>query len=377
MAADLICGAAFGSLLNSTILPLIAAATMATITLIAVAFMAGRVMANPKLLLWAKTELIQMAVSLVSVTVLMLTVQGFCAINMSEVAGYFGLTASSGSVYAGAMEYLTGALHYTHNALQVVRYHLEAYMVLAYFNAFICDYNIGNIGLGCFFGYAGDTQSPFGGYGTQLATLNAFFSSTIIAQFSVLNFLFILLFVYKGFVFLFLPFGIFLRSMPYMRSFGSLFIALAMSFLIVYPFILAVFNLMGGVLFDRPNYAPSSITMSDYDESIFSDAANGFAQILVSVGGKDVVRCTYFGDDDGECMAEAAASQALIGGIYGLPPEKFVKEKLADTVAFAAYAFLAGVFFPSSALLAAIASVGYMTRLMGEEIDLSRLTQLV
>ena len=49
----------------------------------------------------------------------------------------------------------------------------------------------------------------------------------------------------------------------------------------------------------------------------------------------------------------------------------------AGAIAFAAYAFIAAVFFPTAALLATIASVSYMARLMGEEIDLSRLTQLV
>jgi hypothetical protein len=46
-------------------------------------------------------------------------------------------------------------------------------------------------------------------------------------------------------------------------------------------------------------------------------------------------------------------------------------------MAFAATAFIAGVFFPTLALLATIASVTYVARLYGDEIDLSRLTQLV
>jgi hypothetical protein len=44
---------------------------------------------------------------------------------------------------------------------------------------------------------------------------------------------------------------------------------------------------------------------------------------------------------------------------------------------FSAYAFIAAVFFPTAALLASLASVSYMARMMGEEIDLSRITQLV
>lgn len=350
MAGDIICGAAFDTFRNGTIMPLAAAAAMATVMIAAVTFMAGRVTANAKLTLWAKTELVQLVVSLASLIFIVATVQSFCAVNMAEVAGYFGLSSAPMSVYDGALNYLGGTLNYTHNALQVVRYHLEAYMVLSYFNAFICDWNIGRIGLGCFFGYAGNSESPFGGYGTQMATLNAFYSTTLISHLGALNFLFILLFVYKGFVFLFLPLGVFMRAMPYMRSFGSLLIAVAMSFLIVYPFILAVFNLMGGVLLDRPNYAPAGISMSDYSEQVFPDNEGAGNQMVVSMGGEGAVKNIYFGGS---------------------------RENLAGAVSFAGYAFLAAVFFPTAALLATIASVAYMTRLLGEEIDLSRLTQLV
>jgi len=355
MTVTLMCGTAFGTFLSGTILPIVAAATFTTMMLIAVTFMIGRALANPKLTLWAKTELVQLGVSLASVGVIVLTVNLFCSMDMAEIATMFSVTGApttSINIYDAATTYLNETLRYTHNAVIVIRYHLETYMVLTYFSAFTCDFAVGNIGLGCFFGYSGTQGQPFGGYSAQLATMNTFFTSTLIAYFSTLNSLFILLFVYRGFVFLFLPLGIFLRSMPYLRGFGSLLIALAMSFLTIYPFMLGVLYLMGGVLVDRPNYVPAGLTMSAYDEAVFPDKEGAGTGLASSVRGASYVKELYFGP---------------LG----------VKEKLGETVAFAAYAFLAGVFFPSIVLLATIASVSYMTRLMGEEIDLSRLTQLV
>jgi len=389
MTGMLICGDAFGTFLSGTIVPFLAVAAFTTVMLITLSFMAGRALGNAKLTLWAKTELVQLVVSIVSVGILVITVNTFCVIDMSEVAGFFDVNASEGTpfpsinVYNASLAYLNESMLYSHNALTVIRYHLEAYTVMTYFNAFVCDYSVGNVGLGCLFGYSGSQEQPFGGYGAQMATLNAFFASTIIAYFSAMNSLFILLFVYKGFVFLFLPLGVFLRAMPYLRGFGSLLIALAISFLTIFPFMLGVCYLMGGILVDRGNdYVPEDITdngvdMDDYDEQIFIDSENFAKQLATSMTGVDAVRCTYLASDNAECLAAAIASANLVGGVIPVNSDYFDKDNIPGAVAFAAYAFIAAVFFPTIALLATIASVSYITRLMGEEIDLSRLTQLV
>jgi hypothetical protein len=353
MVSNLMCGAGFGAFFSSAIIPLMAFATIGTATIIAFSYMLGNALSNAKLTLWAKTEVMQLFISLASVGLILFAVNTFCFIDMKEIADIFALsgTHASANIYDAASTYLNDSATYSHNAIKVVRYHLEAYTVLSYFNAFICDFAIGRIGLGCFFGYAGDTQQPFGGYSADIAALNVFFNTAIMAHFTVLNFLFILLFVYKGFVFLFLPLGVFLRAMPYMRPVGSLLIALALSFLTVYPFMLGVFYLMEDVLLDKSQgFAPLGLDMTKYDEKIFPDSTNPASQLAVGTLGEDYVKDHYFGDG---------------------------REKPAEAIAFAAYAFIAAVFFPSVALLAAIASVSYMARLMGEEIDLSRITQLV
>ncbi len=360
-----ICGTEFSGFFDGTIVPLTAYAAIITSMLIAISFMAGRALANAKLTLWAKTEAVQIAVSIVSIFFLVAIVNTFCIIDMGEIANMFDITLppSSGTVcstgtmdiYCAAQEYLYEAAKYSHNAMTVTRYHLEAYTIFAYMNAFKCDYETGGIGWGCFFGYSGSNQQPLGGYGVQIAALNIFFNSTIIAHFTALNFLFILLFIYRGFVFVFLPLGVFLRSMPYLRSFGSLLIALALSFLVVYPFLLSVFYLMGDVLVDRPSYTPTVAgTALDnyYDERVFPD-------------------------EEGNAAAGASTAAAFLG--EGYIHDQYFKhgENVMGAIAFAAYAFVAAVFMPTIALLGAIASVSYLARLYGEEIDLSRITRLV
>ena len=358
---NLMCGPEFGTFLGTTIMPMVAYATIITSLIIAMCFMAGRALNNPKLTLYAKTEIIQLGVSLSTVFIITMAVSTFCIIDVSEVADIFGLpNPGSKNIFDAAHDYLEDAARYSHNAISVVRYHLQAYTVLAYLNAFICDFSTGNIGWGCLFGYGGENQQPLGGYGAHTAALNIAFNGALISHFTVLNFIFILLFVYRGFVFMFLPLGIFLRAMPYLRGLGSLFIAISLSFLLVFPFMLSVFYLMKDVILDGSDLTPLPLGMNEYDEGVFADAENGAEQFFaVTTIGEGYVKCRYFNSGD----------PVLCDGTN--------KENPTGALAFAANAFIAAVFLPTLALIATIASVTYVARLYGEEIDLSRITQLV
>lgn len=163
-----------------------------------------------------------------------------------------------------------------------------------------------------------------------------------------------------------------------MRPVGSLLIAIALSFLTVYPLMLGIFYIMSPVLVDSTtNFAPSGININQYNEGVFATASNGGAQLAVSTGGEGVVKCIYFSSSSG-CIGKAIADMATGGiGVFAPGGSDFDLERPTDAIAFAAYAFIAAVFFPTAALLATIASVSYTARLMGEEVDLSRLTQLV
>lgn len=351
---NILCGGAFDGFMTGTILPLVGIAAVTTATLIAISFMAGRALSNPKLTLWSKTEIIQLGISMFTIFIIVSSVTTFCNLNVRSIEEALGLVPTAGptvNIFQAASNYLSDATIYTHNAVIVTRYQLEAYTVLSYFSAFECDWKIGRVGLGCWFGWGGENLQYFGGYGAVIAALNTSFNGLLITYFTLINHIFILLFIYKGFAFFFLPVGILMRSLPYLRHFGAVLIAISMSFMIVYPAMLAVFSIMGDVLLDRnTNLSPegraeafnnAELDMVDLDQGEF---------MAMSGAGADTVEDYYIGDGKGD-----------IG--YALK--------------FTAYAFIAGGFFPSVALLATIASVSYIARLYGDEIDLSRIVQMV
>ncbi|MFN7991136.1 MAG: hypothetical protein U0R44_03170 [Candidatus Micrarchaeia archaeon] len=339
------CGiSGFNDLMNGVIIPLSALSVATTMSIIAVSYMLSQVLSNPKLSLWAKTEAVQVTLSLFTVVLLIGVMNGFCSIKMDTVAPLFGLTADSIDIYTAAQHYLVDAGYYSLRATAVIRYHLEAYNILAALSVFECEFG----GIGCLFGYSGTSLQPLGGYGAEQAALNFFFNSSIMSTLTALNFLFILQFVYKGFVLLFLPLGVFMRSMPYLRGFGGLMIAVALSFLIVYPLLLSIFYLMEPVLVDKPNYQPQDFS-AFYDEGVF-DEKNGAGQsVEAAVMGAGAVVDSYF-----------PSGQNPIGAMQ-----------------FGAYAFVAAVLMPTAALLGTIGTIAYVARLYGEEIDLSRIVQMV
>ncbi|MBI5046619.1 hypothetical protein HZC07_02710 [Candidatus Micrarchaeota archaeon] len=151
-----ICGPEFGTFFSNSLLPLVGYASIATGIIIGLTYMIGNLLSNPKITLWSKTEVLQLGISLCSIFILVATVNTFCVINMGEIVSIFGLQGvtpqvagglqsnvnlGTVNIYSAAQNYLNESAIYSHNALTVVRYQLQAYTVLSYFNAFICDFS--------------------------------------------------------------------------------------------------------------------------------------------------------------------------------------------------------------------------------------------
>ncbi len=354
-----VCGTDFLNFLTSVIYPLAGYASVLTGIIIAIVFMIGEATSNPKLTVWSKTEIVQLFASIVSLLLLSSVFGFFCALDIKSVAELFGLNyPGPTTMFNAAQSYLVGAATYSHNALTVIRYHLEGYSVLAAMGLFKCT-NLGSEVVivlpflsGCGYGETGDNLSPFGGYAAMNGALTMIFNSVLMSYLMSLNYLMILLYIYKGFAFFLFPIAIFIRSMPYMRGLGSILIAVAISFTIVYPFFLAIFDIMANdALFNRSSPHPylSDPSLSEFlNENVYPETSG----VGLSLGGafdEDVVYDRYFPNGD----------------------------EAAEAIAFGGLAFITGFFLPSIALLAAIATTTYLARLFGEEIDLSRIMQMV
>jgi hypothetical protein len=159
---------------------------------------------------------------------------------------------------------------------------------------------------------------------------------------SVLNYIFILRYVFSGFVLFFLPLGIFLRALPYVRPLGSLLMSVSISFLMVYPLFLAIFYI---------DFKAARV-LAPTDSPVFEYSNEDI--------GKKVNMGNMF-------------DQHIDDDIF----DKGGGDMSVEIIKLSGNAFLLGVFIPSLALLGAAAAVGYINRFLGEEIDLSRIVQLM
>ncbi len=348
-----VCSAGFSDFIYSGVMPAAAVSAIAATAVIAASYMYGKATSNPKLNDYSKTEAVQLPITIASIIFIVLVISSFCSIDMNSVRAVFNLPVlpNSTDVFGAAESYLDNSAIFAQQALVTARYQHSAYNILLMRSTYACEW-------WCIFGQSGFSYQGFSGYTGRMNLMGMLMNTSLISLFSALNALFILNFVKSGFFMMLLPIGIFTRSMPYLRAFGSIFIAIAMSFFLIYPATLAVFSMMDK-LFTSPldgltcQSGDNTIVIKDYlqnDENIISrdDSDPG-----LNIGEK-------LHDD------ELARAYLPCGQDYP-----------AQTAQLAAYAFIAAAFLPTVALLAAAASARYIAKMFGEEVDLSRVAQMV
>jgi len=337
--------------LENNIFFLIGLISLLSTSIIVIMYLLGSALSNAKLLVWSKTEIIQLIISVISVLLIIVIINGFCSISPDSIYALTSLSPNqqphhiNGSdLFEGATTFMIKSTNYTHTVLKIERFHLMAYDYLSMRSVWDC----GGI-LDCWGSSVGLSGKSYAWAPYLSSGFNLAFNSALLSYISSLNFLFILQYINTGFVLLFLPLGMILRVTPFMRRLGSLFIAIAFSFMIVYPLLLTSFNLLSGTIF---NYVDNSI-LSYADESK-----------LMGFDFGDAYMSSHNTDSPG--------SDSYLG--------KYIfKNGRKEGIAFqlVGRSLLVGIFFPTLALLASIASVGLVSKELGEEINLSRIVQMV
>ncbi len=382
MAIESICSTGAENVITAFILPLTAIVSVITGMIIALMYMFGTATNNARLLMWAKTEAIQLFISLAAVALIFGIISSFCAIDLRSVLSLFttnAITLPPGavSVYDGGELYLVEGGRWVHDVLAAARYHLAGFNILEMYGRWVCDGPAGDPVtdvIFCIFGSAfslgggtGTSVSPDSGYSYIAPALSVSFNSLVFSYLSTLNYLYILKYVYSGFVFFFLPVGIFLRAMPFMRGLGSLMMSVTIAFILVYPLVLSLFYLDFLTLrvLAPDIHAPTSPRPSDLDSNRFwgvgyyarediSTKANLFDAVDIGGLSNDI-----FDFNNGPL------------GLGGTNDRSF------EVIQLSANAFLVGVFIPSVALLATLGAIAYINRFLGEDIDLSRIVQVI
>ncbi len=298
-------------------------AAMVNSLFIGIAYMLSKLYPNPKLSLWAKTEAVQLVVSAISVILILSIINIFNHISLSSLSQLTGGYVKNIPIYNAAEEYLIFSSGFAHTSALYALDGLRQIDVCRGFSRWKCTLNP------CWMatGGTGETTVPYMGY-SYITPIFSFEMTSSLASYlsSSVNLLF-----YKyirSLVFLFLlPLGIIFRNLPFMRKVGAIFISVIFSFYVIYPFILASFYTIYG------NYQINIVS-----NGIPSSSLNWFS-----------------GVGDVQCSLNSPVSGAIL----------------------TSYSFFFAIFIPTLSLLAASATSVFFARTMGEEINLSRILQMV
>jgi hypothetical protein len=329
------------------------------------AYAIGRLLDNPKFTVWAKTEIFQVAVSIVMVFMVLFLV------------GLVGLDPASGfSINAGWIDtYTNDQAEYAHPQIEE-DYNIyevsEAYLQnMAFFSHRAVRASRAMIGimdefskytrtpcvppwLMCLMGVNGVNVRPLAGGAVFVQTSNMLLYSSTTAYLTVLAQIFLLKFIQSGLIVVYLPMAIVLRSLPFMRQLGGAILAICLALFIIFPFLLFVES----AFWNPYVWVEEGDVWSNMDS---------FVSGVESKEGAAAYGDLFFGGVSG-------AEWGFEGGDYGV----------ANTVSYNKYliilnsaAFLSSVFMFTFNMIAVTASASLFARLMGSEVDLSRLMQIV
>jgi hypothetical protein len=171
--------------------------------------------------------------------------------------------------------------------------------------------------------------------------------------------MFVLDFTSYAFITFYFPLGIILRSFAPTRKIGGALIGLVLGLVLVFPFLIV---LNGVVAF---SISPTVFQFQEGDWTTLKDFTQGsFTNIFGGLSGiSDLANPFNF----------FYAINQLIGGVFG----GIIGFVIFFFMRSAGAAVLIGLFFPALNTLLLVTTVRYITKSLGEEIDVTNLTRLI
>ncbi|MBN2121648.1 hypothetical protein JW721_01140 [Candidatus Micrarchaeota archaeon] len=331
--------------------------------LIAIAYALGQLLQNPRFSVWAKTELFQVAIS-ISLVFIALFLVGLVGLDpdseFTVSAGWID-TLSGGSiedvysrpqietefsVFETSEAYLQNLAFFSHRAVRGSRTMMGVTDEFSKYMRTPCTPPL----FGCMLGVNGVNARPLSGATALMQASNLLLYTSSAAYLTVLAQIFLLRFIALdsgGLLAIYMPLAIVLRSLPFMRQFGGALLAICITLFLVYPSLLFV---------ESTFWNPYT-----WIEDEAWDSVDTFVDDLDN---------TKHAGKYGDLFYRGTASDGAItmGESYSL------FEYISRLVSFS---FISASFLFTFNILAVSASASFFARMLGTEVDLSRLMQIV
>ena len=317
------------------------AALLASVAIITFLYLVNKFFQNAEGTGWAKIELYEVFVSVLIIIGVIAASDLACTVDASWMFPGTSIPADY-NIYEGAVYYLeefsSGIMHIT-TALYGFYSGLDLISSMKLTGR--------PLGLGP------QVQPTAGLAATVKPGLTNAFNALIIAFIINKAQIFLIFFVALGFLKYYLPLGLFLRSFTPTRRIGGTIIALSLGFLFVYPFLIIMEGEMG----------LEPLRASDRLITNFSSEVSGVAGDEMMGWWEDSIKELAIFDFMGKLLRSVIGVLAF-GILY-----------IAGNAA--GYAFLIGLFFPAFNTLILVTTIRYLSKSMGEEIDVTNLTRLI
>lgn len=355
-----------------------------TLIVIGVAYALGQLLSNPQFNVWAKTEIFQVFISFF-VVILVLYINGsFCDFKYSSIAALspggmpsYSYPEISGddNVMNASGKYLANVAYFSDTEMRAGR---AIYGVMDEASRYMRMPCMPALGM-CMLGQNGYNVRPFSGYSSWLQALGFSLYTDTASYLTLIAQMCLLAFASGGGIMIYLPFAIIMRSLPMMRQFGGGLLAICIALFLVFPGLLVVESLFWNP-YDMLGAADWS-TLSDTAGRIgngYYEFAVDYGNLIVGASGSGFMVWGPIGAIVVP-IAVGIATAIIQGAVSYSNPWDYASLEAALGVVFkaASISFLSATFLFTLNIIAIGASARELGRLLGQEVDLSRLMQVV
>ena len=332
------------------------ASVVAAVT-IGLAYALGQFLSNPKFNVWAKTEFFQVIVSVVLVFLALFLV-GLIGLDPSADfvidAGWITTLSetdvttvynnppigATDSVFDTDEKYLKNLAFFAHRSVRGARALMGSTDEMSKYTRTPCTPAL----LLCLMGVNGINVRPLSGAAALMQTSNVLLYTSTTAYLTILAQIFFLKFIQSGLIIVYLPLAIILRSLPFMRPFGGALLAICFALFIIFPMLLFV----------------EAVFWNPYEWTDDTGAWDSVGSFVSDIEGKS--GDTAYGD-----LFKSVGSYHFSD----------INDEVPNIIEVTSASFVCSTFLFAFNILTVSAAAMLFARLLGAEVDLSRLVQIV
>lgn len=296
---------------------------------VSLVYMIGSLLDNVGLMARAKVEVFEIITTTIILALVLAIVGGACTFQPSAIG-----MPTSGNMFTVAENYLVWLRNMNWSIFQdLINVNNAISMRLSIMGGFT------------FWGL-GVSAQPFAGLQPLMNIMNLFMNGVMICLIITIAQITALKFIEAGALNVLLPVGIICRSFPFTRQFGGSMIAIALGLYVFYPFMLVVDDAIMGTKSANPNDVPGM-------GPDLNDAMSGG---LSSIG-----------------MSIATGGVGFILNTADIVTNYFVDKPITELGVVALAAFI----LPAINGVVFVAAVRDLSRILGQEVDVSSLTRMI